>query len=287
MEVRRAAAADPTVPWASGLEPGGLPAYRSRSVVARGLRSDRRMSIDEIHERVLALLSAEPRASDWRTYLDIGSGRGDLIARVTARFPMQASACDYTAALMERYGQAVDVANLNHEDLPYADASFDVVTATEVIEHLEDFRRIVREIHRVLKPGGVCVLSTPNVLNLNSRLRFLSFGFWNLFGPLPVRHGDLHTTGGHINPVSWFYVAHAMLDAGFERLEPHVDKLQRSALAAFVLLAAPIRLFGWRALRRERNRFGTIDAANEPIVRAMNSTPLLLGRTLVVLGRRP
>ena len=134
------------------------------------------MSIDEIHERVLALLSAEPRSSDWRTYLDIGSGRGDLIARVTARFPMQASACDYTAGLMELPGQAVDVANLNHEDLPYADASFDVVTATEVIEHLEDFRRIVREIQRVLKPGGVRVLSTPNVLNLNSRLRFLCFG---------------------------------------------------------------------------------------------------------------
>lgn len=244
------------------------------------------MSIDDIHERVLALLLADPRATSWRTYLDIGSGNGDLIRRVTARLELQVSACDYTAELMRLPGQRVDVANLNHAALPYADASFDVVTATEVIEHLEDFRRIVREIFRVLRPGGVCILSTPNILNLNSRLRFLSFGFWNLFGPLPVRHGELYTTGGHINPVSWFYVAHAMLDAGFVGIEPHVDKLQRSALAKFVLLAPFIRLSGALALRRERARYRTIDAANEPLVRAMNATPMLLGRTVIALGHK-
>ena len=245
------------------------------------------MSIDDIHERVLALLLADARSSSWRSYLDIGSGRGALIARVTSRLEVRASACDYTDALMELSGQRVDVANLNHEPLPYADASFDVVTATEVIEHLHDFRRIVREIQRVLRPGGVCILSTPNILNLNSRLRFLCFGFWNLFGPLPVKHSDLYTTGGHINPVSWFYVAHAMLDAGFVGVEPHVDKVQRSALLKFALLAPWIRLFGRRALRKERVRYRTLDAANEPLVRAMNSTPLLLGRTVIALGRKP
>ena len=49
----------------------------------------------------------------------------------------------------------------------YKDKSFDVVTATEVIEHLENPRLFLRDINRVLKPGGLCVLSTPNILNLN------------------------------------------------------------------------------------------------------------------------
>lgn len=245
------------------------------------------MSIDAIHERVLALLLRDPRASTWRTYLDIGAGRGTLIRRVAARIPMQAWACDYTASLIELPGQSVDVADLNHEPLPYADASFDVVTATEVIEHLADFRRILHEILRVLKPGGVCILSTPNILNLDSRLRFLWFGFWNLFGSLPVGHGELFTAGGHINPVSWFYVAHAMLDIGFEGIEPHIDKPQRSVVPKLVLPLPLIRLFGWLALRRERTRFQTLDATNEPLVRAMNSTPLLLGRTVIALGRKP
>ena len=81
----------------------------------------------------LALLLAEPGASAWRTHLDIGAGRGGLIQRVRSKLQVTSSACDYTAALMELPGQSVDVANLNHEPLPYDDASFDVVTATEVI----------------------------------------------------------------------------------------------------------------------------------------------------------
>jgi hypothetical protein len=133
----------------------------------------------------------------------------------------------------------------------------------------------------------VCILSTPNILNLRSRLRFLWFGFWNLFGPLPVRNSELYTTGGHISPVSWFYVAHAMLDAGFEGVEPHVDKLQRSALLPYVLLAPLVRLLGALALREERVRYRTLDAANEPLVRAMGSRSLLLGRTVIALGRKP
>jgi SAM-dependent methyltransferase len=42
------------------------------------------------------------------------------------------------------------------------DASFDVITAIEVIEHIEDDARFVRELCRLLKPGGVCYLTTPN-----------------------------------------------------------------------------------------------------------------------------
>jgi SAM-dependent methyltransferase len=239
------------------------------------------MSIDRIHEKVLELLLAEPGKKSWTRYLDIGAGRGSLIARVKAKLNVEASVCDYTDELMTLPGQKVDIANLNTESLPYADATFDVVTATEVIEHLEDFRRVVREIHRVLKPGGVCILSTPNILNLNSRLRFLSFGFWNLFGPLPVKHSALYSTGGHINPVSWFYVAHALMDAGFPNVTPHIDRKQRSALPKLVLLYPFIKFFGAWAMRKERVRFHTLDEANEPLVRAMSSIDMLLGRTII------
>ncbi|MEZ5385668.1 MAG: class I SAM-dependent methyltransferase [Prosthecobacter sp.] len=239
------------------------------------------MSIDRIHEKVLELLLAESGWESWTRYLDIGSGRGTLITRVKSKLNVEASACDYTDTLMQVPGQKVDIANLNHEPLPYADATFDVVTATEVIEHLEDFRRVVREIHRVLKPGGVCILSTPNILNLNSRLRFLTFGFWNLFGPLPVKHSALYSTGGHINPVSWFYVAHALLDAGFPDVTPHIDRRQRSAMPKLALLYPFIKLFGWLAMRRERLRFKTLDEANEPLVAAMGSVDMLLGRTII------
>jgi SAM-dependent methyltransferase len=45
---------------------------------------------------------------------------------------------------------------------PFADKSFDVVLCFQVIEHIEDDHGLLKEIHRVLKPGGVLFLTTPN-----------------------------------------------------------------------------------------------------------------------------
>lgn len=162
-----------------------------------------------------------------------------------------------------------------------------MVTATEVVEHLECYRGVLRDIHRVVKPGGLCLLTTPNVLNLNSRLRFLWFGFWNLFGPLPVKNSALYSTGGHINPVSVFHLAHALMDAGFGSVALTVDKYQRSAIPRLVLLHLPLKLFGALAYRGEVRRYETIGAENAPFVRAMNSLPMLLGRTIVVSAVKP
>lgn len=48
------------------------------------------------------------------------------------------------------------------EALPFADASFDAVVALDVIEHLADLELTLKEISRVLEPGGTLVLSVPN-----------------------------------------------------------------------------------------------------------------------------
>jgi len=47
-------------------------------------------------------------------------------------------------------------------ELPFADGSFDCVTFQEVIEHLEGAARAVKELNRVLRPGGTMIVSTPN-----------------------------------------------------------------------------------------------------------------------------
>ena len=59
------------------------------------------------------------------------------------------------------------------EPLPFEDASFDVVVAGELLEHLRDPRRLVHEARRVLRPGGTFVASVPNAYRLKNRLRFL------------------------------------------------------------------------------------------------------------------
>lgn len=69
------------------------------------------------------------------------------------------------------YGTGLDTAPLDIpfpfvtgrlEHLPFPDRAFDAVTAIEVIEHLDDPAAGLREIHRVLRDGGACALTTPD-----------------------------------------------------------------------------------------------------------------------------
>lgn len=239
------------------------------------------LSTGKILEAVVAKIRAmSPQLSG--RYLDIGAGHGDLIRRVSEEFAVEAEACDYTSELMRIPKIRVDVVDLDIDPLPYANAAFDLITCTEVIEHLAHYRRTLRDIFRVLKPGGIFVVTTPNVLNLRSRIRYLLFGFFSLFGPLHLRESRRYLTGGHINPVSYFYVAHALSDAGFTAISVSIDKRQRASAVWLILLWLPIRLFSLWATFRERNRYKTIDGANARFVREMNSCDLLLGRTIIV-----
>lgn len=66
-----------------------------------------------------------------------------------------------------------------NDSLPYEDATFDAVVSNQVIEHVADTDRFLREILRVLKPSGVAVLSTENLASWHN-LTSLIFG-WQPF----------------------------------------------------------------------------------------------------------
>jgi methionine biosynthesis protein MetW len=66
-------------------------------------------------------------------------------------------------------------------DLPFADGQFDVVVCVEVLEHVFLPHRVAVEILRVLRPGGVCLVTVPNVTYWRRRLEFM-VGRWNPFG---------------------------------------------------------------------------------------------------------
>jgi SAM-dependent methyltransferase len=66
------------------------------------------------------------------------------------------------AAVARERGVDVTLADLN-EPLPYGGATFDVVVSNQVIEHLADTDTFVREVHRILRVGGIAVVSTENL----------------------------------------------------------------------------------------------------------------------------
>ena len=64
------------------------------------------------------------------------------------------------------------------QSLPFRDASFDAVIATEVIEHVRYPYRLLEEIRRVLRPSGRVLLSTPNVAIPVNRVALALFGLF-------------------------------------------------------------------------------------------------------------
>ena len=160
--------------------------------------------------------------------LDAPCGDGALAATLRAA-GHDAHGIDIHGTGAALLGAAYHDADLNAR-LPFDDRSFDVVFSIEGIEHLTDRYRYLRELHRVLKPDGTLILTTPNIVSLRSRVRFFGSGFYHRdsrplseAAPTPFHHIGLatlsdfryalHTSGfrltgvshTHIKAVSYLY----------------------------------------------------------------------------------
>jgi SAM-dependent methyltransferase len=220
-------------------------------------------------------------------HLDIGAGRGELIRALDSTIPMRSVACDVHVQPLDVDGVPYDQVNLNHEPLPYSDAQFDLITASGVVEHIENYRHLMREMFRTMKGSGIVVITTPNVLNVKSRVRYLLSGFTNLFDPLPVDPDTRSSARRHITSVPYFYLAHALREAGFDKVELAIDRVQKASVGWLVVLF-PFLLAGWlRFKAREQKKSKTITVENAPLVASHFSWPLLVGRTIVVSAMKP
>jgi SAM-dependent methyltransferase len=146
--------------------------------------------------------------------------------------------------------------------LPFNEEEFDVVIATEVMEHLPNHSFFLAEAARIIKPQGHLILTTPNIHSLPSRLQFFLTGQHELRGARLGWHvpaADLYTT--HHNPV-YFPVLHALFYHHHMRWIR--TRFTTCNPAAFLLL--PIVPLIWMATAIEmrhaikRSRRGGLDA---------------------------
>ncbi len=115
--------------------------------------------------------------------LDYGAGVGQLTRRLLAldRFD-SVSAADIMAMPSDLRGKAEWIEQDLNVALPGHEGAFDVVVAAEVIEHLENPRFMVREIFRLLRPGGAAIVTTPNNETWRSLIALLVRGHFMAFG---------------------------------------------------------------------------------------------------------
>jgi SAM-dependent methyltransferase len=108
-----------------------------------------------------------------RRVLDLGCRDGALTQAYLAGNDVVGVDADREAlAEAAKLGIETHWADLD-QPLDFPDASFDVVVAGELLEHLRDPHRLVAGIRRLLRPGGTFVASVPNAYRLKGRLLFL------------------------------------------------------------------------------------------------------------------
>jgi len=110
--------------------------------------------------------------------VDLGLYPGHLALLVRRRYGAAVTGLSFAhtanfETAMRREGIAVHETDITREDPPLPAGSFDVALCTEIIEHLDRPLPLLVRANRLLRPGGVLILSTPNHASLKCRLNLL------------------------------------------------------------------------------------------------------------------
>jgi 2-polyprenyl-6-hydroxyphenyl methylase/3-demethylubiquinone-9 3-methyltransferase len=121
------------------------------------------VAADDVRLRALRR-ALEPLAG--RRVLDLGCGKGRFAAHLEEG-GAEVVGLDLSAAML---ASATGLARVrgSASRLPFAVATFDAVIAVEVFEHLADLRGVLREVRRVLRPGGVVAIIDKNAGAMNA-----------------------------------------------------------------------------------------------------------------------
>ena len=243
-------------------------------------RSYERLQIiahEKTHRKVLDIFSGFPARG---TLLEIPAGEGALAWQLH-KLGYEVTGGDIDPGFFKVQSIPCIFLDMN-QPFPLPEGKYDFISCIEGIEHLEDQFQFVRECYRVLRPEGRLILSTPNILNLASRLKFLFSGFYSLV-PRPINEFSLVPVFDHIHPISYYQLRYILHTQGFVITRVTTDLFRRGSIPLYVLKPL-IRLYSIRTMRKERDPQQR--AANREIRRILASREVLLGRTLILVARK-
>ncbi len=225
--------------------------------------------------RILALMDNAAKGH----VLDAPAGHGPISQALTTRgHTVTAIDCD-----TENFGakDATLISGDLNERLPFDDATFDNAVCADGIEHLESPYGCMREFARVLKPGGLWVISTPNISAFRSRQRYLFSGFHNK-GRKPMEE-ESPSPRHHINLLTFPELRYGLHRFGFKIETITANRVKPAAL--YTALYYPIAaLWMARVMFREKDRRQR--ELNSDIYRQMLSWPVCMGETIIIAARK-
>jgi len=215
--------------------------------------------------------------------LDAPCGDGEVSIQL-AKLGFEVSGVDMVDELLPAAREALDgrfrLADMTRP-LPWPEASFDLILSIEGVEHLEDAFSFVREMHRLLKPGGILIVTTPNVVSLRSRMRFFGSGFYNC-DPRPTEESARHPLH-HIGLRTFPELRYLLHVSGFRLMD--VAGTHTKWISYVYSLYAPwMWLYTKIAFRKEK--FALQRERNKEIRRTLFSHAILYGENLMLISKK-
>jgi SAM-dependent methyltransferase len=163
--------------------------------------------------------------------------------------------------------------------LPFEDEEFDAVACLEGIEHILHPEALFSELARVLKKGGLLIITTPNVQNFYSRYQLLCTGYLFQFDPFdktPLKENEIRDKG-HISPIFYTQLRYYSEMHGLKTLKPSGGRLKRIIALPFFI---PFLLVGFywsfRDWKKTSNKQDKLE-----IIKHLFSIKVLFSRSLI------
>jgi SAM-dependent methyltransferase len=240
-----------------------------------GNRGPIAMSRPGLHETVLRILEPLPRG----VILDCPAGEGALAQDLIDQgFSVQC--CDLYTELFR-----LDDVEIKRGDLagtlPYTSGTFDYITSLDGLEHIDSPPQAFREYRRLLKPGGHLIISVPNIMNVEERLKWLLFGYTSHFKPLSQQskakiHYDcagMDEIAVHANPIGYNELRYYLEKNGFAIQGVYRDRKKGNQWLYWPLVGL-IRMLAKLTPKERRADRWSDELASDPI--------LLGGNTLII-----
>jgi ubiquinone/menaquinone biosynthesis C-methylase UbiE len=229
---------------------------------------------EAIHETAEKILQTAERGK----VLDIPAGEGALALRLK-NLGFEVFCCDLYTEFFKLPDTEIKQGNLD-ERLPYEDEFFDYVVCVEGLEHIENPANAIREFARILKPNGSLIVSVPNIMNIEERLKWLFIGYTSHFKPLSrealdaikKKHGEMAKMALHVNPIGYSEVRYLLEKSGFELQKTYLDKTKKNSWAYFPLVG----------LVKLAARFNSANKRKERWTDELNSKEVLLGGNTLI-----